>query len=48
MVTAAVAIPTFFKLLNPGFTTMADGSYLLQSTAVFRTEPYQTATATGC
>ena len=48
VVTAAVAIPTFFKLLNPGFAVMGDGSYLLQSTAVFRTEPYQTANATGC
>lgn len=48
VVTAAVAIPTFFKLLNPGFVVMGDGSYLMQSTAVFRTEPYQTANNTGC
>ena len=48
VVTAAVALPTFFKLLNPGVVVMADGSYLLQSAAVFRTEPYQTTTGTGC
>ena len=48
VVTAAVALPTFFKLINPGFATMSDGSYLLQSTAVFRTEPYQTTGASAC
>lgn len=38
--TAAVEFPIFFGLWNAGLTTFADGGTLLQSTAVFRTEPY--------
>ena len=45
IVSAVVPLPTFFKLLNPGILLMADGSYLLQSTAVFRTEPYSAPSA---
>lgn len=38
--TAAVKFPVFFGLLNAGLSTFSDGSTLLQSTAVFKTEPY--------
>lgn len=38
--TAAVEFPVFFGLLDRGLSTFADGGTLLQSTAVFRTEPY--------
>ena len=48
VVTAAVKIPVFFSLLNLGQKSFADGTHLLQSTAVFRTEPYQTTASTGC
>lgn len=45
VVQAVVAFPVFFTYYNPGpstFTTGAEkGKRLLQSTAVFRTEPYQ-------
>ncbi len=46
VVTAAVTVPVFFGRLVPGLTGMADGSFLLRSTNVFRAEPYAT-TATG-
>ena len=42
VVTAAVTVPNYFKLLNPGVATMSDGSHFLMATSVFRTEPYQT------
>lgn len=42
--TAAVKFPVFFKLMNAGLANFADGSKLLQSTVVFRTEPYGTST----
>ena len=48
VVTAAVKIPVFFSLLDLAQKSFADGTHLLQSTAVFRTEPYQTTASTGC
>ena len=48
VVTAAVKIPVFFSLLNLLQVSFADGTHLLQSTAVFRTEPYQSTGTTGC
>lgn len=48
VLTAAVSMPTFFGKLVPGAWTLGDGSYLLQSTQVFRTEPYQPTTSTAC
>ncbi|AWN34735.1 TadE/TadG family type IV pilus assembly protein [Methylobacterium radiodurans] len=48
VVTAAVKLPTLLGLLGTNFRTFADGSYLLMSTAVFRTEPYQTTGTTAC
>ena len=40
--------PTFFSMLGLNMKTFADGSHLLMSTAVFRTEPYQAASASAC
>ncbi|WP_267361612.1 MULTISPECIES: TadE/TadG family type IV pilus assembly protein [unclassified Methylobacterium] len=48
VVTAAVSLPLFFGNLLPGLTGMADGSYLLRSTGVFRTEPYSTSSTGAC
>lgn len=48
VVTAAVAVPVFFNLMNAGVSSLADGSSVLISTAVFRTEPYQSAGGTTC
>lgn len=52
IVTAAVQFPTFFNLMGlrtKQFTTGSGaGSSLLVSTAVFRTEPYQTVGASPC
>ena len=42
--TAAVKFPVFFGSLLPAFSNFSDGSKLLQSTVVFRTEPYGTST----
>lgn len=42
--TAAVKFPLFFKLMLATFADFDDGSILLESTAVFRTEPYGTST----
>ena len=42
--TAAVKFPVFFNALTGSFMDFGDGSSLLQSTAVFRTEPYGTST----
>ena len=48
-VTAAVEFPTFLGLLGVNLKTFANGSHLLMSTAVFRTEPYETGGgATAC
>ena len=41
--TAAVKFPLFFGSLNSVFANFADGSKLLESTSVFRTEPYTTS-----
>ena len=46
--TAAVKFPVFFGLLNPGLANFADGSKLLQSTAVFRAEPDSSGNASSC
>lgn len=52
IVTAAVPFPTFFNLMGLNtkqFTSgSAEGSSLLTSTAVFRTEPYQIVGASPC
>jgi pilus assembly protein Flp/PilA len=46
--TAAAKFPVFFGLLNLGFSSFADGSQLLMSTAVFRTEPYSVGSGAPC
>ncbi len=43
VVTAAVKYPVFFSFLNVGVPTFSDGARLIQSTAVFRTEPNDTS-----
>ncbi|WP_245435889.1 TadE/TadG family type IV pilus assembly protein [Methylobacterium sp. V23] len=48
IVSAAAKFPVFFSFLKLSANTFADGSQLMQSTAVFRTEPYQTTSTTGC
>lgn len=48
VVTAGVKVPTFFGLLGVDLRTFSDGSHLLLSTAVFRTEPYETAGTMAC
>ena len=46
--TAAVKFPVFFGKLNSVFANFYDGSKLLESTAVFRTEPYTSSTNSPC
>ena len=46
--TAAVKFPLFFGGLNSVFGNFADGSKLLQSTSVFRTEPYASSSTSPC
>ncbi|WP_237476407.1 TadE/TadG family type IV pilus assembly protein [Lichenibacterium dinghuense] len=46
--TAAVEFPLFFRLWDLGLSSFSDGGVLLQSTAVFRTEPYRTSGASPC
>lgn len=48
IVSAAVKFPVFFSFLKLGSQTFADGSRLMQSIAVFRTEPFQVASTTAC
>lgn len=48
ILTAAVSMPTFFGKFVPGAWTLEDGSFLLQSTHVFRAEPYQTVNSSAC
>lgn len=48
ILTAAVSMPTFFGKFVPGTWTLQDGSVLLQSTNVFRTEPYQSVSSSAC
>lgn len=45
VVTAAVKYPVFFNFLNFGASSFSDGSLLMQSSSVFRTEPYQSSSA---
>lgn len=46
--TGAVKFPIIFGLLNAGLSNFADGSKLLESTAVFRTEPYAATSSSPC
>lgn len=46
--TAALDFPVFFGLWNAGLSTFSDGGTLIQSTAVFRTEPYASQGAQPC
>lgn len=46
--TAAVKYRLAFSFLYAGVPGFSDGSRLLQSTAVFRTEPYDTSSGQGC
>ncbi len=46
--TAAVEFPLFFRLWNVGLSSFSDGGVLLQSTAVFRTEPYVAGGSSPC
>lgn len=46
--TAAVKYRVAFSFLYVGLPGFSDGARLLQSTAVFRTEPYDTASGQGC
>lgn len=48
VVTAAVKIPVFFTVLNLAQKSFADGAHLLQSTVVFRTEPYLVNGTAAC
>ena len=48
IVTAAVKFPVFFGLWNPLLSNFTDGSKLLQSTSVFRTEPYDSSSTPAC
>lgn len=47
-VTVAAKLQTFFGLVGLKLSDFADGSHLLMSTAVFRTEPYQTVGSAAC
>ncbi len=46
--TAAVKFPVVFKLLAAGLSNFSDGSKLLESTAVFKTEPYAASSSSPC
>ena len=46
--TAAVKYRVAFSFLYAGLPSFGDGSRLLQSTAVFRTEPYDNSSGQGC
>ena len=48
VVTAAVKFRVVFSFLYAGWPGFSDGARLLQSTAVFRTEPYDTSSSPGC
>lgn len=48
VVSAAVKFPVFFSFLKLNSQTFSDGSRLMQSIAVFRTEPFQVASSTSC
>lgn len=46
--TAAVKYRVVFSFMYVGSPGFSDGSRLIQSTAVFRTEPYDTSSSQGC
>ena len=46
--TGAVKFPVFFGLLDAGLRNFVDGTKLLESTAVFRTEPYVSSSSSPC
>ena len=48
VVTAAVKQRVAFSFLYGSVSSFSDGSRLLQSTAVFRTEPYDTSSSKSC
>lgn len=48
VVTVAVRQPVAFPFLNYGAARFSDGARLLQSTAVFRTEPYESGSGGSC
>ena len=48
VVTAAVKQRVAFSFLYGNVSSFSDGSRLLQSTAVFRTEPYDTSSSKSC
>jgi Flp pilus assembly protein TadG len=48
VVTVAVRQPVAFPFLNYGAAVFSDGARLLQSTAVFRTEPYDSSSGGSC
>lgn len=48
VISAAVKYPVAFGFLNYGTPSFADGSRLIQSTAVIRTEAYNTTSGSAC
>jgi hypothetical protein len=48
VVTAAVKYSLAFRYLNFGFDSFGDGSSLIVSTVVMRTEPYDTSSGSAC
>lgn len=48
VVRAAVKYPLFARGLSFGLSAFTDGSALLQSSAVFRVEPYQSGSGSAC
>lgn len=48
VITAAVKYPVAFKFLNLGFSSFGDGSWLIMSTVVMRTEPYDVSSGSPC
>jgi Flp pilus assembly protein TadG len=48
VITAALKYPVAFRFLNIGFSSFEDGSRLIMSTVVTRTEPYDTSSGSPC
>lgn len=48
VITAALKYPVAFRFLNLGFSSFGDGSRLIMSTVVLRTEPYDTSSGSPC
>lgn len=48
VITAALKYPIGFRFLNIGFSSFEDGSRLIMSTVVTRTEPYDTSSGSPC